>query len=94
MSVITIGSVIGSAVAIIGVLWRLGEKVSGPFTRWARQIESSTTETLRQIADVHRKIADVHEELAKVITDHENRITRLERKPSEAGHDRRSPRPN
>jgi len=94
MNVVTLASIVGSAVAIIGVLWRLGEKVSGPFTRWARQIESSTTETLRQIADVHRKIADVHEELAKVITDHENRITRLERKPSEAGHDRRSLKPN
>jgi len=94
MSVITIGSVIGSAVAIIGVLWRLGERVSEPFTRWARQIESSTTETLRQIADVHRKIADVHEELAKVITDHENRITRLEQKPTVGGHDRRNPRPS
>jgi len=94
MSAVTLASVVGSAIAIIGVLWRLGEKISEPFTRWARQIESSTTETLRQIADVHRKIADVHEELAKVITDHENRITRLEMKPGEGGRDRRNPRPN
>jgi len=64
-------SITGSALGIIAALWHFSIKISKPFIRWAHEIETSTTETLRQINKLH-------EDLIKMLRDHEERLTLLE----------------
>jgi len=64
-------SIVGSALGIIASLWHFSVKISRPFIRWGHEIETSTTETLRQINKLH-------EDIVKILKDHENRITHLE----------------
>jgi hypothetical protein len=76
-------SIVGSALAIIASLWHFSIKIYKPFIRWGHEIETSTTETLRQINKLH-------EDLIKIMKDHEQRITHLERQKN-FGRTRPSP---
>jgi len=80
-------SIVGSALAIIASLWHFSIKISKPFIRWGHEIETSTTETLRQINKLH-------EDLIKIMKDHEQRITHLERQKTSGAQDRRRKPPN
>jgi len=80
-------SIIGSALAIVAALWRFSVKVSQPFIRWGHEIETSTTETLRQINKLH-------EDLIKILKDHEERLTHLERQQASVGPNRRRKPPS
>jgi len=79
-------SIVGSTLAIIAAIWHLSVKISKPLTRWAHEIETSTTETLQQINKLH-------EEVIKIIKDHEERLTLLEHRQTSVGrsHPRKSP---
>jgi len=87
MHTTTILSIIGSALAIIASVWHFSVKISKPFIRWGHEIETSTTETLRQINKLH-------EDLIKIMKDHEERLSHLERRQTSDAQGRRRKLPN